>query len=343
MRTANRIIDVNLNRLTEALKTVEDLCRFELEDAELLRMVRAVRSELNPAVIPLRRQVIPYRGSERDLGRRGRFDRSTRYCVTDVLEANLKRAEEACRTLEELTRLYHPEYFPSFKSARFQCYDLAKRIAVRSRRQLDLRLYVVMDTATIGRRNLARIARQLARAGVGVVQLREPEDLPTREFLRDAREIRAALQGTATRLIVNDRVDIALAIDADGVHLGQSDLPAQVARRMLPADKIIGVSVSTAQEARRAELDGADYLGASAVFATPSKTDVNVIGLSGLRAIRRATSRPIVAIGGMNALNARKALRAGADGIAVISAAFASGRIEENLRRLRRLRGLRRV
>jgi thiamine-phosphate pyrophosphorylase len=228
---------------------------------------------------------------------------------------------------------------PGFKEARFALYDLEPEIAALLARRLDLRLYVVLDTATFGRKNLARIARELA-GRTGVVQLREPKDLPTRDFLRDARIVKATLEGTRTRFIVNDRVDIALVVEADGVHLGQRDMPLRCARRMLPATMVLGVSVSTPAQARQAERDGADYLGASAIFATPSKPDAGAIGLAGLRAIRRVTRLSLVAIGGISAGNAQQVLRAGADGIAVISAVFGAGSISVNLSRLAQAAGL---
>jgi len=339
MNGTARIIDVNLNRLAEALKVVEDLCRFELNDKRLVAEVRRLRARFQPAVRELRRKVLPFRSSRTDSGRSSRFDRTPRTSPADILHANLKRIQEAARILEEMTRLEFPQAFPVFKALRFGGYDLELELAARGQRKLNLRLYVVMDTATIGRRNLARIAGQLAQANINVVQLREPKDLPTREFLQDARAIkqgirRAAGRGPRTVFIVNDRVDIALAVDADGVHLGQEDLPLGLARKQLPADKTIGVSAATVAEARQAEKAGADYLGVGSVFPTASKSRVRVIGLKRLKAIRRATSLPIVAIGGVTRKNARAVLSAGADGLAVISAVFGSGHIAENLRAL---------
>jgi thiamine-phosphate pyrophosphorylase len=329
-----RVIDASLNRLTEALKVVEDLCRLELADPALVRRVRGLRNDLHPVVIPLRRMVIGYRDSRADLGRESGFDQTGRGDLGEVLAANLKRAQEACRVLEEATKVGIRGLSPNFKRARFALYDLEQAIAVRLARRLDLRLYVVLDTATTGPRRLAPIARELVRAHVGVVQLREPKSLPAREFLRDASAVRAALAGTRTKLVINDRVDIALAVGADGVHLGQGDMPLHLARRMLPLTMAIGASVANPTQARRAEQEGADYLGAGAVFSTPSKPEAGAIGIAGLRAIRKATSLPLVAIGGISAANAGQVLRAGADGIAVISAVFGAGSVRTNLREL---------
>jgi len=329
-----RIIDVNLNRLTEALKVIEDICRLELEAPEFVHRVRSLRMGLNPVVIPLRQRVIGHRASRVDLGRRSGFDRTGRADLGEVLVANLKRAQEACRVLEEVTKLETPGLSPDFKRTRFALYELEQEIAARLARRLDLGLYVILDTATVGRGRLASIARELAGSGPGVVQLREPKYLPTSEFLRDARTVKRALAGTATKFMINDRVDVALAVRADGVHLGQSDMPLRLARRMLPLTTAIGVSVANPAQARQAAREGADYLGAGAVFATPSKPEAGAIGIAGLRAIRKTTRLPLVAIGGINAVNAGQVLRAGADGIAVISAVFGPGGIRANLRLL---------
>jgi thiamine-phosphate pyrophosphorylase len=331
---AERVIDVNLNRLTEALKVIEDICRLELEAPEFVNRVRSLRRDLNAVVIPLRKHVIGYRDSRADLGRESGFDKTRRADMGEVLVANLKRAQEACRVLEEVTKPETWGLSPGFKRTRFALYDLEQEIAVLLARRLNLRLYAVLDTSTIGRRRLASIARELAGAQVGVVQLREPKFLPAREFLRDASAVKKALAGTRTKLIINDRVDVALAVRADGVHLGQSDMPLRLARRMLPLTMAIGSSVSNPAQARRAEQDGADYIGAGAIFATPSKPEAGAIDIAGLKAIRNATRLPVVAIGGINATNARQVLRAGADGIAVISAVFGAGGIRANLRKL---------
>jgi thiamine-phosphate pyrophosphorylase len=329
-----RVVDVNLNRLAEALKVVEDLCRFELDDRQLVREVRRMRAQFQKAAGWLRRHVLPFRASRTDLGRAGRFDRTPRSRPDDVLRANLKRIQESARILEEMTRLDYRELFPEFKALRFAAYDLELEVAARVDRRPGLRLYVVLDTAMTGRTGLSAIARQLARNRVNAVQLREPPGLSTRDFLRDALTVRQALKESPTAFIVNNRVDIALAAAADGVHLGQDDLPLKHARRLLPADRLIGISAATIIQARQAEHDGADYLGVGSVFPTVSKPDAPVIGLARLRAIRRAVRLPIVAIGGITRDNAGAVRQAGADGIAVISAVFGAGDLERNIRDL---------
>ena len=185
---------------------------------------------------------------------------------------------------------------------------------------IDYSLYLVTDRALSLGRSTVEVVRAAIRGGVSCVQLRE-KGCSTREFMDEARLLKALLAGTGVPLFINDRLDVALAVGADGVHLGQNDLPIADARRLVGNRMIIGISAESVADAIRAEAEGADYIGASPVFTTPTKTDTAPpLGLDGLRAIRRAVQLPLVAIGGIDANNAAQVLRAGADGLAVVSA-----------------------
>ncbi len=188
----------------------------------------------------------------------------------------------------------------------------------------DYSLYLVTDRSLSRGRPTAEIVRQAVQGGVTCVQLRE-KSCGTREFLEEARAVKAALAGTGVPLIINDRLDVALAAGADGVHLGQRDMPLAEARRLAPAGWIVGVSAESVADAVQAERDGADYVGASPVFATPTKTDTaSPLGLDGLRAVCAAVKIPVVAIGGIHAGNAHAVRAAGAAGLAVVSAIVAA-------------------
>ena len=189
---------------------------------------------------------------------------------------------------------------------------------------IDYSLYLVTDRSLARGRSTAEIVREAVAGGVTCVQLRE-KNCGTLEFMAEARTVQATLRGTGVPLIVNDRVDVALAVGAEGVHLGQQDMAIADARRLGPPGWIIGVSAESLEDAIRAEREGADYIGVSPVFATPTKTDAAPpLGLEGLRQIRAATKIPLVAIGGIHAGNAREVIRAGADGLAVVSAIVAA-------------------
>jgi thiamine-phosphate pyrophosphorylase len=189
-----------------------------------------------------------------------------------------------------------------------------------SRGDLDYSLYLVTDRGlSLGRSNLEIITAAVA-GGVTVVQLRE-KAATTRELYEEGRKIRDFLREREIPLIINDRLDIALALDADGVHLGQDDMPVAAARKILGKDKIIGASVFTPAEAREAEAAGADYLGLSPIFVTSTKPELTAqIGIEGIPPIRRAVRIPLVGIGSLNAGNAFRAVEAGLDGVAVVSA-----------------------
>ena len=190
--------------------------------------------------------------------------------------------------------------------------------------RLDLTLYLVTDRNLARGRALADVVREAVAGGVSCVQLRE-KTCSTREFIEEARAVRAALQGTGVPLIINDRVDVALAAQADGVHLGQRDMTLTDARRLVPHGWIIGVSAESVEDAVCAEREGADYVGASPVFATPTKTDTSPpLGLDGLAAMCQAVSIPVVAIGGIHLSNAAQVMGAGAAGLAVVSAIVAA-------------------
>ncbi len=183
----------------------------------------------------------------------------------------------------------------------------------------DWTLYLVTDRRLAGARPLPDLVAAAVRGGVTAVQLREKE-CGTREFVELARALKALLAPVGVPLIVNDRVDVALAACADGVHVGQSDMPCPDVRRLLGPSAIIGLSVETLEQALAAP-DDIDYLGVSPLFSTPTKTDTAPAwGLDGLAALRRASRLPLVAIGGIHSGNAASVIRAGADGIAVVSA-----------------------
>lgn len=187
---------------------------------------------------------------------------------------------------------------------------------------LDLSLYLVTDRELSHGRGIGNIVAAAVRGGVTCVQLREKQ-ASTREFVAEARAIKALLatQERHIPLIINDRLDVALAVGADGVHLGQGDMELCDARRIAGANFIIGISAESVADAMAAAAAGANYLGISPVFATATKTDAAPpLGLEGIRAIRAAVSLPLVGIGGINQDNASAVLQAGADGVAVVSA-----------------------
>jgi len=181
-------------------------------------------------------------------------------------------------------------------------------------------LYLVTDRGLCGPKDLIDVILKALQGGVACVQLREKE-VSTRFFVEEAQKIKALMAPFKAPLIINDRIDVALAVGADGVHIGQADMPYAVARKLMGKRAIIGLSVETWEDVESAQALDVDYLGVSPVFETPTKTDTKGSwGLEGLSKIKAYSRHPLVAIGGLNASNAADAVRAGADCIAVVSA-----------------------
>ena len=199
---------------------------------------------------------------------------------------------------------------------------------------VDYSLYLVTDRSILKGRDLFQAVEEAVEGGVTLVQLRE-KNISSLDFYTIALKMKELVNSYNVPLIINDRLDIALAVDADGLHVGQEDLPPAVARKLLGPEKILGYSVGNPEQARRGERDGADYLGAGTVFPTGSKADTGEpIGPEGLRAIKQAVAIPVVGIGGIEISNLEKVKAAGVDGISLISAILGSNDIEAASRQL---------
>lgn len=197
------------------------------------------------------------------------------------------------------------------------------------------RLYVVLDGPSC-RRDPVETARLAIQGGCDVVQLRHKQAL-AKELLAIGRPLRQLARRHRVAFIVNDRVDVALALDADGVHLGQDDLPIRVARQMMGREKLVGLSTHSLSQAVVAERAGADYLGVGPVFATPTKPEYQAVGLKLVRQVSRRVRIPFVAIGGIDETNVQEVVAAGARAVAVVRAVVAAQRPDHAARALREL------
>ncbi|TCL59262.1 thiamine-phosphate diphosphorylase [Hydrogenispora ethanolica] len=207
---------------------------------------------------------------------------------------------------------------------------------MRREAAIDYSLYLVTDSGLLAGRDFCQSVAAALRGGVSLVQLRE-KDRGTRDFFELAVRVKAVTDHYGVPLIINDRLDIALAVDAAGLHIGQEDLPAGLARRLLGSGKILGVSAGTLDEALAAEDAGADYLGIGAVFPTGTKQDAREVGLAGLRAVTARVGLPVVAIGGIQEQNLQSVLEQEVAGVALVSAILCQPEIEQAARRLRGL------
>ena len=324
-----RLIDANLNRLSEGLRLLEDVARFILNDATLSSRLKTLRHDLLVKTESFQQTLLTARDAEGDVTA---FSKETmlRSDVNDIVTANARRVTESLRVLEEFSKLPDVNLDPAkFKRARFEIYDIERELSGKVTRhgKRIAGLYVIIDREALGEKDEVETCRQAICGGANVIQLRDKVGNKS-QMLNSARQIKEACIPSGIPFIINDHMDIAIAAGADGLHLGQEDLPVPAARRLLPIDKLIGCSTTTEQEALQAEADGADYIAVGSIYPTQSKKSVTVVGLERLRKIRDSVSLPIVAIGGINADNARTVIDAGADAVAVISAILASDDVE---------------
>ena len=201
---------------------------------------------------------------------------------------------------------------------------------------IDYTLYLVTDRSMMSSATIEESVTEAILGGCTLVQLRE-KDISSKEFYETAKSLREITEKHKIPLIINDRVDIALAVNADGVHIGQSDLPAKKVRTIIGPDKIMGVSASNLDEALAAQKDGADYVGVGAMYATGTKTDASLTTISELKRIRDAITLPMVVIGGINKETIPNFVSTGIDGLAVVSAIIAQENVAEAARELKDL------
>ncbi len=320
-----RIIDENLNRLSEGLRVLEDIARMLLNNAEITQQLKTLRHNLISADISFNKQLIQSRDSEKDVGARTVVaGEETNRSLADLLVANSKRTQESLRVLEEMAKLPALNLDSNnYKNARFEVYTVERNLLSKLLRQDKIKkltgLYVVLDTEVLQKRDPVKTAQPVIRGGAKAIQLRDKIS-DKKHLLWLAQKLKEICAENDVLFIVNDYPDIALVSDADGLHVGQDDLPVTAARKIMPIDKIIGCSVASLDQAISAAADGADYLGAGSIFATASKNSVDICGLNVLRQITQEIKIPVVAIGGINKGNIAEVMDAGAKSAAVISA-----------------------
>ncbi len=340
-----RILDANLDRAREGLRVVEELARFVLEDKSLQKRTKSLRHKLASLFVSFgaerstaRSAPRPLQGAGRelliDIGRDALSDvgkdfstsrEATRATILDLVQANFARVQESVRVLEEFTKFFPGTLASRLKSLRFEIYDLEKDYIRAATRALNIRLlrriglYPIIDRETIGNLEPAKVATHVLVPGVRIVQYRDKVS-STAEICQVCADLRKVTLRKGVIFIVNDSVDIAQATDADGVHLGQDDMPVATARRLLGSRKIIGKSTHSFSQARRAAKEDVDYLAVGPLFSTPTKSDNPPVGVELVAKVRAMTDKPIVAIGGIDRQNLGQVLDAGADGAAVISA-----------------------
>lgn len=320
---AARVLDASFNRAREAARVLEDYARFVLDDRFLTQEIKELRHGLAAAAQKLpSRVLLASRETLRDVGTTATAGHEyERTSPAHVAVVNLKRLQESLRSLEEFGKVFGPDLGRDLEALRYSAYTLERALTIGTtarERLAAARLYVLLTRSQCPAA-IDWTLREAARGGADVFQLRE-KDLPDRELIALARNVRAWTREVGALFIVNDRPDIARLCEADGVHLGQDDLTVKDARRVLGPEPLIGVSTHSIEQVRQAVLDGADYIGIGPTFPSRTKAFDHFPGLAFVRAATAETALPAFALGGIGTQNIGEVITAGARRVAVSSA-----------------------
>jgi thiamine-phosphate pyrophosphorylase len=302
-----------LDRAREGLRIIEEWCRFGLNDAQLAESCKHLRQEVSKwhtAQIRAARDTPGDTGT--DLTHPQEEQRSS---ITSLLQANFCRIQEALRVLEEYGKLHDAEMGKTFKQMRYQVYTLESTLMGYQRHQLLWRSRLYLVTSPVD--NLLETVEACLKGGLTLLQYREKSADDVIRLDR-ARKLRQLCHDYGALFIINDRIDLALAVDADGVHLGQQDLPIAVARQLLGPQRLIGRSTTNQKEMQGAIAEGADYIGVGPVYETPTKAGKAAAGLDYVRYAAKNCQIPWFAIGGIDTSNINDVIDAGAQRVAVV-------------------------
>ena len=354
-----RIIDVNSNRAREATRVIEDYARFILEDATLSAKARSIRHNLVVILKPCSRQMLASRDIQSDIGKETPTTAKTN---PEIVISNFSRLGEALRSIAEYLKTQSLALVAKVERLRFEAYQLEQEfsfVLYPNKALSALRLYVLVSDVkekiisdlimggvdpvrSPSPRGDGRCLGHLTSNGASAIQLRA-EGLSDRNLLKEAIKLRKITRVHKVLLIINNRIDIALLSNADGVHLGETDMPVRDARKILGPDKIIGATSHSIAEALASQRNGADYISVGPIFSSPTKPHLAPAGFSYLKEVAKRIHIPYVAIGGITAgnlpvlLKAHKRLFKVPIKIAVSSGILNSKNISETTRRISKI------
>lgn len=324
MTNLKRILDANLNRAAEAARILEEIARFLLDDKELSEKLKTIRNKISFAQDEDYTDFLSARDTQNDVGVNIKNE-NERINIENIFKANIKRLQQALRTLAEYSG-EDSKNVTLFEKLRYESYTLEKIMwdkLKEGNNQVKLsgkKLYLVTNSDNFESDDefLDAIASALE-GGVDILQLRE-KTMPAKRILELGKKIKQLCLQYETLFIINDRIDIAALLEADGVHLGQDDLSVADAREILGDKCIVGISTHAPEQALKAVEDGADYIGMGPVFATPTKQGRIPVGLEYVKWVSENIDIPAFGIGGIDTENVDKVLNAGATRIAVVRA-----------------------
>jgi len=317
-----RILDANVNRAAEGIRVVEDICRFNYEDENLTKKLRDIRHKIRKNLKHLDEKLLKCRDSAHDIGKKitkqSKIDKKE--SVAQIITANFKRALEALRVIEEIGKTTPDMYDigKEYEAIRYELYYLEKEVLILStKKSLPSGIYgITFERFSNGRSNI-EVVQEMIKANIKVIQYRE-KDKSFKEMYKEAKILREMTKKAGVLFIVNDHVELAMMVDADGVHIGDDDWPLKEVRKLVGEDKIIGLSTHSKDQALRAVELGADYIGVGPIYDTETK-DYATVGIEYLEFVAQNISIPFVAIGGIKEHNIKEVIDAGARSVALVT------------------------
>lgn len=321
-----RIIDANFNRVREGLRVVEDGIRFLIEDKILMKRLKEFRHKFTDTVVSNYPLIGKYRRASEDIGKKEKVERSD---FKRIIERNLSRIGEGLRSLEEYSKIKNVHVSEKFHNLRFEFYEIEKniRILINKKKIPVPFLQVILNLKD--NRDIFPLAEKVIKGKPDIIQLRYKGEKDN-YFLKVALKLRKMIPEDIF-FIINDRIDICQICKADGVHLGENDIPLKYAREIIP-EKIIGVTCSNLTSIKKISDENPDYISIGAIFHSKTKPEKKVVGLDILTLASKKINIPLGGIGGINKENAEEVIRAGADGVSVISAIENSKNPEKDIK-----------
>ncbi len=338
MKEMNRLLDANINRVSEGIRVVEDVARFMYNQKEFSKELREKRHYLIKLFIQKDNDFLNSRDTKRDVGieitKESQLDKKSN--IKNIVVGNFKRILEGLRSIEEISKI-SCDYSISkeVETLRYSFYNLEKEFIGSLKSQIPLGLYgITAENFSKGRSNY-EVVTEMIKSGIKIIQYRE-KFKSLREKLEEAKKLCELCKENNVLFIVNDHVDIALMVDADGIHVGQEDMPVSEIRKILGVNKIIGLSTHSVEDADKAVLQDVDYIGVGPIFPTTTKDRV-AVGIEYMKYVEKNINLPYIAIGGIKESNLLEVIEKGAKRVALVSEIVGADDIVEKVDSLNKI------
>ncbi len=335
-----RILDANINRACEGIRVLEDISRFNFEDTVSTNELREMRHRVRKLFLSMDHKLLSARDSKKDIGKTisSNSDLDKKENIKNLIFGNFKRVNEALRTIEEISKIIG-EYNISkeIENLRFSSYEIEKTMSKNFKKIIPKGIYGITGEKFANGRSNIDCVKSMIDSGIKIIQYREKEK-SIKEKIAEIIEVRELCRENDVTFIVNDHVDIAILVDADGVHVGQDDMDISHVRKLIGENKIIGKSTHCLNHAKKAVLDGADYIGVGPIFKTTTK-EKDPVGLEYLEEVVKNIDLPFVAIGGIKESNIEEVKKLGAASICLVSEIVGAENIVEKIKKLNEIIG----